>query len=83
MVTLMAIIMTLFVCFEDIFGYHGNQATTRIFLACYLIEPFECINPIPHLSFYSIYLERYSQKSNDSKLALPVVNYFLSANGIL
>ena len=25
-------------------------------LACHLIEPFECINPIPHLSFYSIYL---------------------------
>ena len=25
----MAIIVVLFVCFEDMFGYHGNQVTAR------------------------------------------------------
>ena len=37
---------------------------------------------MPHLSFYSIYLGRYSQNRDGSKVALPVMKGLLTANGI-
>ena len=37
-------------------------------MACFLIEPIGCITLVPKLSFYSIYLERYIQNRDGTKL---------------